>query len=389
MSQIEIKSWLVIKRKVLPKLKKLLLHVCIPCFLFFVLIGCTPPSIPVNTGEIHESPSEFPASTSTPQIEPISGNLTPDQISTLSSLEKIDDYPLYTMNYQGFYNQQGAFSRFSGKSDNKSMISSKEPAWACSLFAALGTEEEFKFGRNFDWEYSPGLLLFTNPPGGYDSVSMVDIAYLDFEIYELVQLEEMELAELTPLLDAPYWPFDGMNEHGLAIGMAAVPSAQLEFDPQKMSVGSLEIMRLILDNAADIQEAVSIMDSYNIDFQGGPDLHYLIADQSGNAVLIEFFNGEMQVIPNDNPWHQATNFLFSANNETQGQCARYDKISKSLTENDGNLGPEYASELLSSVSQNNTQWSVVYNLHTRDIHVIMGRQFEQSHKFQLYPDKEN
>ena len=34
------------------------------------------------------------------------------------------------------------------------------------------------YGRNFDWQYSPALLLFTNPPDGYASVSMVDIEYL-------------------------------------------------------------------------------------------------------------------------------------------------------------------------------------------------------------------
>ena len=39
------------------------------------------------------------------------------------------------------------------------------------------------FGRNFDWRYSPALLLFTDRPaaGGYASVSMVDIAYLGFD----------------------------------------------------------------------------------------------------------------------------------------------------------------------------------------------------------------
>ena len=51
-------------------------------------------------------------------------------------------------------------------------------AWACSLFAALGDVDNMLYGRNFDWDYSPAVLLFTDPPDGYASVSMVDIAYL-------------------------------------------------------------------------------------------------------------------------------------------------------------------------------------------------------------------
>ena len=314
-----------------------------------------------------------------------SGNLTPDQVSTLSSLEKVDDYPLYTMHHQGSYTEEVTIDLEVDGDTKNSLDKLKEANWTCSLFAALGDDQEFKFGRNFDWEYSPGLLLFTNPPDGYASVSMVDIAYLGFEARDFDNLHELELAELAPLLDAPNWPFDGMNEAGLAIGMAAVPSAQMDLDPEKSSIGSLEIMRRILDDAANIHEAVSIMESYNIDFRGGPDLHYLIADQLGEAILVEFFEGEMRIIPNDNPWHLATNFLTSSMNSTQGQCARYDKISDTMLETGGNLSSSSANELLSNVSQNNTQWSVVYNLQSGIIQVTMDRQFDQIHKFQLIP----
>jgi Flp pilus assembly protein TadD len=31
------------------------------------------------------------------------------------------------------------------------------------------------YGRNFDWDFSPALLLFTNPPDGYASVSRGDL----------------------------------------------------------------------------------------------------------------------------------------------------------------------------------------------------------------------
>lgn len=325
--------------------------------------------------------------TSTPPISlPNSPpNLTKDQITTLTSLKIIDDYPLYTMNYQGTLPGNDQRTQFEDSGRGNPAIVPTRADWSCSLFAAMGDNEFTQFGRNFDWEYSPGLLLFTNPPDGYASASMVDITYLGFEAQDLDRLHELDLAELTPLLNAPNWPFDGMNERGLAIGMAAVPGGQMRIDPQKPDIGSLEIMRQVLDHAANIHEAVSIIESYNIDFRGGPDLHYLIADISGEAVLVEFYEGKLHSIPSDNPWHLVTNFLVSAVNDPQGNCTRYDKISQTMQSTGGNLTTQAADNLLSSVSQNNTQWSVLYNMNNLEIQVTMGKQIDQPHKFQLVP----
>lgn len=99
---------------------------------------------------------------------------------------------------------------------------------------------------------------------------------------------DLPLAARTPLLYAPFLPFDGINEHGLAIGMAAVPGSDMLYDPAKEEIGSLAVMRVILDRARTVEEAVLILSDYNIDMEGGPPLHYLIADRSGQAVLVEF-----------------------------------------------------------------------------------------------------
>jgi len=156
-------------------------------------------------------------------------------------------------------------------------------------------------------------------------------------------------------------------------------------DPQKLTIGSLQIMRQVLDQAADTKEAINILENYNIDFSGGPNLHYLIADSTGEAVLVEFFQGEMHIIPNDQPWHQATNFIISAYEDPNGLCRRYDKISDMMQAASGNIDSQSAADLLSEVSQNNTQWSVLYHLQSGDIEVIMGNQFNLIHEFQLKP----
>jgi hypothetical protein len=315
----------------------------------------------------------------------------------------VDDYPLYTMHYYGAYNQrvsslQGDKWLPSVNLSNPIVVASS-PAWACSLFAALGDADKMLYGRNFDWEYSPALLLFTDPPDGYASVSMVDIAYLGFGGARAGTLTDLPLIERRSLLDAPFLPFDGMNERGLAVGMAAVPPGNMRPDPDKETIGSLRVIREVLDRASNVDEAIAIFHNYNVDMEGGPSIHYLIADSSGRSVLVEFYQGEMVVFPNETAWHLATNFLRAsagasaegpalsevegpALSEVEGACWRYDRISQRLTEAQGRMTAQDAVGLLAEVSQESTQWSVVYGMSSGDIHVTMGREYDGVHILQ-------
>jgi len=292
------------------------------------------------------------------------------------------------MHYYGPYNQrvsstEGVTWLVSANPLNPSLMALLSP-WACSLFTALGDADNMLYGRNFDWEYSPAVLLFTDSPDGYASVSMVDIAYLGFGGTRASTLTDLPLVERRGLLDAPFMPFDGMNEHGLVVGMAAVPPGQMRPDPDKETIGSLMVIRKMLDHASNVDEAVAILQSYNIDMQGGPPIHYLIAAPSGRSVLVEFYQGEMAVIPNETPWHPATNFLrASAGESAEGRCWRYDRISQRLAEAEGRITAQDAMDLLAQVSQAGTQWSILYGISTGDVNVTMGRQYDALHTFHL------
>jgi hypothetical protein len=313
-----------------------------------------------------------PASTATPTVPPPVAGLSADEVATLSSLAQVDDYPLYVMHYQGAY---GSW---------RSARVDEAPAWACSLFAALGDPNNRLYGRNFDWDLSPALLLFADPPDGYASVSLVDISFLGFAGDRARGLADRPLAEREGLLNAPFLPFDGLNAHGLSIGMAAVPSGDVPLDPAKETLGSLGIIREMLDHAGDVDEALAILQSYNIDMAGGPPIHYLLADRSGRSLLVEFYEGEMVVTPNEAAWQQATNFLrAAAGDDPQGQCWRYDKISERLTASAGWLTAPEAMKLLADVAQLSTQWSAVYGLSSGDVQIALGRQYEQVHTFHL------
>jgi hypothetical protein len=284
----------------------------------FLLGSCKPAVVDIGI-PIEESWEEHPL------------GLTESETLTLSSLKQVDDYPLYTMVYHGEY------SRFGGVLDIEGM-SQEKPSWACSLFAAFGDPEDMLLGRNFDWDFSPGLLLFTDPPDGLASVSVIDLYYLGYEGDRAFGITDLPQEEQVELLSAPALPFDGMNEAGLIVAMAAVPDGRMVFEPEKETVDSVMVIRMILDRAETIEQAVEIIRSVNIDMQGNY-LHYLIAEGSGRSVLVEFYKGEIVVRDNTDDWQVATNFLLSAAGDTpHSQCWRYDLINSELKEMEGIAG---------------------------------------------------
>ena len=367
-------------------------------------IGCradgptsVPPPTAVSTAESDSThravatpsagPTAEPTATSAPSPSPTAERHADgrqsqaDESATLSSLQQVDAYPLYTMRYYGPYTGRAS----SLERVRFAPTSVTQPAWGCSLFAALGDGENRRYGRNFDWQYSPALLLFTDPPEGYASVSMVDIGYL-VPASEVQDLMNLPLAAREPLLAAPFWPFDGMNEHGLVVGMAAVPAEEIPYDADRETIDSLGVIREMLDHARDVEEAIAVAERYNIAWDGGPALHYLIADAAGRSVLVEFYAGEMALIPSPGgkAWHLATNHLRSRVDagEPSG-CWRYDAIERRLAAAEGALAISDALELLAEVAQENTQWSVVYDLSAGGVHVAMGQAYENQHVFRL------
>jgi len=312
-----------------------------------------------------------------------SGKLTENQQRTLATVKKIDNFPLYEMHYYadyefGRYLQTGVPFYYRYRSQN---IYTRQGLkdWACTCFAALNSDQMKVFGRNFDWYQHPALILFTDPPNAYASVSMVDISYLGFDRQEPSEDQKQRL------LKAPYYPFDGMNEHGLAVGMMAISSADSGHDSQKMTLSSLEIIRLLLDYAKDVDEAIVLFGKYNIDFGGGPPVHYLIADRSGDSAVVEFIKGEMSVLQNDQLWQVSTNFVITGttSESAKAKCWRYRKASETLEQVYGKRSQSEAMTLLKSVSQARTIWSTVYMLTTGNIQVVMGQNYDTVHSFSL------
>jgi penicillin V acylase-like amidase (Ntn superfamily) len=168
--------------------------------------------------------------------------------------------------------------------------------------------------------------------------------------------------------------------------MAAVDPSPFPSDPRKPTIGSLRIIRVLLDRARTTQEALDLIGGYNIDFSGGPPIHYLIADRAGHAAVVEYKDGAMQVVRNDRPWLAATNFyLAGASPGQRQQDQRYATLDSALDRAAGTLSAQEAMDLLGAVAQHHTRWSVVYDLSTGDIHLAMAKRYGRLHRFQLTP----
>jgi predicted choloylglycine hydrolase len=301
-------------------------------------------------------------------------------VRTMASLEKVDDFPLYVMKYRGGYFFD-LFAKEGIEWDLYQKVYKAANPDACTSFTAHNPDGQSVFGRNFDWKHRSSLLLFTDPPGGYASVSMVDLYYLGLE-----GMQEIPWAKRLVLLGAPYATIDGMNECGVAIAQNAVPRRNFPKDPNKPTLLNSQIVRLVLDHAKNVDEALSLIRQYNIDF-ADVCVHFHIADVSGNSAVVEYMDDGISIIRGEKNWQVSTNYLFSE--PQQPDCWRYKKASEALAKEQGDITNQQAMDILQGTSQDITTWSIVYNLSTGGINLALGKHYDQIHTFELSMESQN
>ena len=215
----------------------------------------------------------------------------------------------------------------------------------------------------------------------------MSIVNLAFAGYGEDYLPDSGLFDRFLTLAAPYLPFDGMNEKGLTIALLAVPHAEPPAQEGRVTLNTTTAIRLILDHAASVDEAVSLLQGYNLYFSGGVECHYLISDAQGNSAVIEFLDGDIKVTKSEENYQLVTNFImYQGLNEGEGgsEFERYATIEDSLGASEGVISEEDAMGLLSDVRiPGRTQWSVVYNQTTGELWVCAGEQYDRVYSFSL------
>jgi hypothetical protein len=124
-------------------------------------------------------------------------DIQPNDLRSLATIRKADDYPLYVMRFYGDYGFKDTQTGRGIKGVWKWVYEQLRPQKAgpmCTCFSAMNKQTDRIFGRNYDWQNTKAaLLLFTDPPDKYASVSMVDITYFTFDPIETCLLDYLVL----------------------------------------------------------------------------------------------------------------------------------------------------------------------------------------------------
>ena len=235
-------------------------------------------------------------------------------------------------------------------------IDSNITKYGCSAFSTETIDNKHLFGRNFDLNQSSVLSVYTNPKKGYASISSVSLDMLS--VGRQNKITETSMLGKIAMLASPYIAVDGVNEKGLAASLLDTDVyGETHMNTNKPDILVTIAIRLLLDKAANVDEAIKLLEKYDINTSHGWTQHIFVSDKSGNSAIIEWENDEMKVIK----YNVCTNFRMADLTDYSTKCDRFDFLDSSLKENDKN-SIEESFKYLKGAKQKNTVWSVVFNL---------------------------
>lgn len=254
--------------------------------------------------------------------------------------------------------------------------------FGCSTISVKDEKGNAIFGRNFDWEPCNAMIVHNVPKNGYASISTVNTDFISINGKPFSSLPDSVQAVICL-----YAPLDGMNEKGLAVSVNMLWDKDIiSQNTDKPDITATTAIRLLLNKAATVDEAVSLLRQYDMHSSMGYMLHFAVADRYGNSVAVEYVNNEM--IVTETP--VVTNSYF-AEGEKQGlgtkqSQERYNILMKALNEKK-TMNTEDVRNALSSVGRKNfddyksTEWSAVFNQTTGEVHYYHRENYSESVTF--------
>lgn len=297
---------------------------------------------------------------------------------TRDSLRQIDEHPMYALQWRG------AAAEIDSATKAKPSPTSERSPFGCTLFVALGRSGRPLVGRNFDWDPNPAAVVDSQVHGGPRSLSVSDLSFIGYPTGELDRLRRPDGRDDLTRVQAAV--VDGMNEHGLFIGLAADYGASVSTDRGRRRIGGVSVQRMVLDHARTVDAAVAVLDRYDLDFTGGPPLHYLLADATGSSVVVEIHRGRLTRIPpaEGQRWQVLENFHMAGVPAAQRDSySRYSTCARTLARADGRMTEASSRRLMKAVKQHHTQWSAVYDLAEGTLAVFTAGDDGTVHRFRL------
>ena len=143
------------------------------------------------------------------------------------------------------------------------------------------------------------MLLHTNPSNGYASVSVINLTFLGYS-EDNIPANFLGMYYDFPVQTLPFFPIDGMNEKGVSISLLATANNQSENIVNKIfNLNTTAAIRLVLDKASNVEDAINILKNYHMYISDDSYFNYLIADNTGSSVIIDYCNDNFFISKSD------------------------------------------------------------------------------------------
>lgn len=288
----------------------------------------------------------------------------------------------------------------------------------CSSFTATTADGDRIFARNYDMKETGTCIVYCNPGDGrHASYSTIDDRFISVGVDGPDSLYEKVLC-----LAAAYVPMDGMNDAGVSAGIymsyQGDEAKATDQNTDKPDLTSSAMVRLILDYADSVDEAIELVMQYDLHDSAGYSYHYMVADAQGNSAVLEWVNDTYEndndgttrtlvVTRTDDQGYQiVTNYVVAEGyyaNVSEEDAAevihgqdRFEFIDSILSENGGNIADEEeAMDILNGVSRRDwtanpglTIHSVVYNLTDGTVYWVGNEHYgEDAYTFRFSFDR--
>ena len=243
---------------------------------------------------------ESEASTPQPEISPA------DAISLTTKIVELEP-GLSAVRYDGDYGFDGFLEQGGASSDREVVQYLAENLigelgldflgniFGCSTVTANSPDGGVLFGRNFDWNACEAMVVEAHPENGYASLSTVNMDFITMGAAGMMDAA-LKLDQVRTLA-ALYAPLDGMNEKGLVVSVNMIQdNASISQNTGKPGITTTTAVRLLLDKAAAVEEALELLRQYDFHASMGLVVHLALADSTGRSVVVEYVGNEMSIV---------------------------------------------------------------------------------------------
>lgn len=165
-----------------------------------------------------------------------------------------------------------------------------QQGFSCSTFC-IKDGNSIIYGRSYDWDIGYGYIM----------TNLRNVKKNRFLPYsETPATWTSKYGSVTFNQYGKEYPIGGINETGLVVEVMTLRDVQYPVQDERSAIDELGWVQYQLDNSASIQDVIESDKAIRISNKTFVKLHFLVSDQSGKTMVVEFLNGKASFYYNEN-----------------------------------------------------------------------------------------